>query len=563
MTMRAAFMLGLALAVVSPTVGWSQEELCRQRLPAEPTTIDLRGADAQTTLRMLAERYRVSLIVTPDATGIVTLSLYEVPVRDAFDALVRSAGLACVVRDGILMVTSRKEDESIREQQRKEREAFTKTEQARSQGEAEARKKQVEARREEMALAELVARGPLREEMIRLAYADARDVAKTLQGILGLPPNETIAPPAPVPGIYAPPPPVEISDYPGRALASVAGPGFLPTETLAKGITVSAHRPTNSVFIRHYEADLERIKRLVKEKLDVALPQIHIAAQMVVVTRNALEQIGVQWGGGIVSGPGKGVLARGLTQPIDPVTGIAPGQTSGISTPGTAGNPGFTRDTVLPVNPSTGLPSGGNIINLPVSSLPTLANPAMGLMWGIVGRQFNFNLAIQALETQGKARSLAEPKTVTVENATASISRGFEVPYVSQSGFGGTQVQFKDALLKLEVTPRVIREGDDTKIRMKVLIENNEPDFTKVLAGTSNPPIFKRRSENEVIVREGERLVIGGVLTDNDAKTQREVPALGKIPILGWLFKSRELSVDSQEMIVIVTPTVIPSDRPR
>ena len=187
----------------------------------------------------------------------------------------------------------------------------------------------------------------------------------------------------------------------------------------------------------------------------------------------------------------------------------------------------------------------------------------MGLMWGIVGRQFNFNLAIQALETQGKARSLAEPKTVTVENATASISRGFEVPYVSQSGFGGTQVQFKDALLKLEVTPRVIREGDDTRIRMKVLIENNEPDFTKVLAGTSNPPIFKRRSENEVIVREGERLVIGGVLTDNDAKTQREVPALGRIPILGWLFKSRELSVDSQEMIVVVTPTVVPSDRSR
>jgi type IV pilus assembly protein PilQ len=184
-------------------------------------------------------------------------------------------------------------------------------------------------------------------------------------------------------------------------------------------------------------------------------------------------------------------------------------------------------------------------------------------MWGIVGRQFNFNLAIQALETQGKARSLAEPKTVTVENATASISRGFEVPYVSQSGFGGTQVQFKDALLKLEVTPRVIREGDDTKIRMKVLVENNEPDFTKVLAGTSNPPIFKRRSENEVIVREGERLVVGGVLTDTDTKTQREVPLLGRIPILGWLFKSRELSVDSQEMVVIITPTVVPIHRAR
>src|SRR5256886_16825702 len=77
-------------------------------------------------------------------------------------------------------------------------------------------------------------------------------------------------------------------------------------------------------------------------------------------------------------------------------------------------------------------------------------------------------------------------------------------------------------------------------------------------AGGGNPPIFKRRSENEVIVREGERLVIGGVMTDNDTKTQREVPLLGRIPVLGWLFKSRELTVDSQEMVVIITPTVIP-----
>jgi len=337
-------------------------------------------------------------------------------------------------------------------------------------------------------------------------------------------------------------------------------------ETLAKGITVRAHKTTNSVFIRHYEADLARIKRLVKEQLDVPLPQVQIAAQMVVIVRNALEQLGVQWGGAVVgNNAGKTLLGRGLAQPVNPVTGLATPQASGTPTtlnPNFA-NPGFTGGSILPVDPATGLATGGNAVSLPISGLPTAANPAMGLLFGIVGSQFNISMAIQALETQGKARSLAEPKTVTVENSTAVISRGFEVPYVSQSGFGGTQVQFKDALLKLEVTPRVIREGEFTLIRMKVLVENNEPDFTRVLAGTSNPPIFKRRSENEVIVREGERLVIGGVLTDTDTKTQREVPLLGRIPILGWLFKSRELSVDSQEMVVIITPTVIPIYRAR
>jgi type IV pilus assembly protein PilQ len=422
----------------------------------------------------------------------------------------------------------------------------------------------VEARREEIALAEAQARGPLREETIRLIYADAADVAKTLIGILGLPPSGVLLPPAPSPGIYAPPPSLEIPSGPTIGTAPTApalATGLLIPETMAKGITVSAYKPTNSVFIRHYEADVLRIKRLIQEQLDVPLRQVQIAAQMVVVVRNALEQLGVQWGGAVAGGPSPSFLGRGLAQPVDASTGTPAAQSTGLGVPGTAENPTFTRTNILPVSPTTGLPLGGNVVNLPVAALPTLANPALGLMFGLVGRNFNFNLAIQALETQGKARSLAEPKTVTVENSTAIISRGFEVPYVSQSGFGGTQVQFKDALLKLEVTPRVIREAEGNQIRMRVLVENNEPDFTRTVLG--NPPIFKRRAENEVVVREGERLVIGGVLTDSDNKTLREVPGLGRIPVLGWLFKSRELSVDSQEMVVIITPTVIEARRPR
>jgi len=557
MKMRFAATIALALfTVLSPALAQSQEEGCGQRFPTDRTTIDVRGVDVQTTLRALAERYRVSLIVTPEATGVVTVGLYEVPVRDAFDALVRTAGLVCVVRDGILVVNSRKEAETARE-------ATAKATQIRLAGEAEARKRQVE----ELAFAELRARGPMREETIRLSYADAGEVAKTLQGILGLPPTGTFAPPAPSPGIYAPPPPIDIPSEGqlSQPPAPVLMPGMPLPETMAKGITVSAHKPTNSVFIRHYEADVARIKRLVKEQLDVPLPQVQIAAQMVVIVRNALEQLGVQWGGAVVGhNAGNTLLGRGLAQPVNPVTGLATPQASGTPTinPNT-GNPGFTGGSILPVDPATGLATGGNVVSLPTSGLPTAAIPAAGLLFGIVGNHFNLNIAIQALETQGKARSLAEPKTVTVANSTAVISRGFEVPYVSQSGFGGTQVQFKDALLKLEVTPRVINEPEVTLIRMKVLVENNEPDFTRVLAGTSNPPIFKRRSENEVIVREGERLVIGGVMTDTDTKTQREVPLLGRIPILGWLFKSRELSVDSQELVVIITPTVVPIHRTR
>jgi len=158
---------------------------------------------------------------------------------------------------------------------------------------------------------------------------------------------------------------------------------------------------------------------------------------------------------------------------------------------------------------------------------------------------------------QGKARTLAEPKTVTLENAKAVISRGFEVPFVSTPSQGLSQVQFKEALLKLEVTPRVIRDNGDTRIRMKVVFENNEPDFSGARSVNGNPSIFKRRQETEVLISQGQRLVVGGVTNDTSAMTTREVPVFGRLPVLGWLFKSRETSRTGEELIVILTPTVL------
>src|SRR3989442_12410520 len=137
MTMRASVTIAVGLfAVLAPSPAQSQEEGCGQRLPTDRTTIDIRGADVQTTLRTLAERYRVSLIVTPAATGVVTVSLYEVPVGDAFDALVRTGGLVCGVRDDILPVMSRKEAATAREQEREEEGATAKAAEVPSQGQA-------------------------------------------------------------------------------------------------------------------------------------------------------------------------------------------------------------------------------------------------------------------------------------------------------------------------------------------------------------------------------------------------------------------------------------------
>jgi type IV pilus assembly protein PilQ len=236
---------------------------------------------------------------------------------------------------------------------------------------------------------------------------------------------------------------------------------------------------------------------------------------------------------------------------LSPRSGTATGVSGGPYSP----NPNFTGSELLPVGPTTGLPIGGNLVNLPTTFLPTLSSPALGALFGLVGQNFNLNLAIQALEVQGRARRISEPKVVTVENAKATISRGFEVPFTSTPTADVSNVQFKDALLQLQVTPNVIYEDGVTKIRMKVIFENNEPDFTRSING--NPPIFKRRSEAEVVMKEGEKLVIGGITLDNAFKTNRGVPVLSNVPILGWLFKSREVASDGEELIVILTPVVV------
>ena len=555
MTMRSRTQMlralsGLALVLLLPggPAAAQPQDACASRLPAERVTLNLRDASVPTALRLLAQQYKVNMLVTEDVRGQVTLDFFRVPAHDVFQAIIDAGNLRCVVSGDVLRVSTMTRLRTEEEDRVKAREGDLRLE-------ADTRRKIVEARRAEEELGELAARGPIREETIRLHYADAEDVAKTLQGILGIAPQGSTQSAVPLPQLsqlYVPSPPIDIPSSPPPPLTAPSLSPPPPSDIVAKGLTVQAYKPTNSLFIRYYEKDLERLKKLVQERLDIPVPQVQIAAQMVITSLNALEQIGVQWGGA-----GAGNVGRS--------TFVGQGFQDAVRVPGTGAinvnpvNPNLDLSGLLPVNPATAVPIGGNLVNLPTSLLPTLAGatPAGGLLLGIIGSNFNINLAIQALEVQGKARTLAEPKTVTLENAKAVISRGFEVPFVSTPSQGLSQVQFKEALLKLEVTPRVIRDNGDTRIRMKVVFENNEPDFSGQRSVNGNPSIFKRRQETEVLISQGQRLVVGGVTNDTSAMTTREVPVFGRIPVLGWLFKSRETSKTGEELIVILTPTVL------
>jgi type IV pilus assembly protein PilQ len=529
--------LGFGAAAAQP----AQEglEACLPKLPTDRVTLNLREANIQTTLRLLAQQYRINMVVTDEVRGAVTLDFFKVPAREVFQAIMDAGNLRCVVIGEFMRVSSLARYKAEEDERVRVRDSQLKLE-------AETRRRIFEARQAEERAAQQAARGPVREEIIRLRYADAEEVARTLSGILGIRGiSGGFTTPVALPQLsqlYVPSPPVNIPSNPPPPLTVPQPEGPLSAEAVAEGLTVGYYKKTNAVFIRYYARDLDRIRTLVREFLDVPIPQIQIAAQMVITTLHNLEQIGVQWGaGGAVNVGGQKVfVGQGFAVNSQVPAGTSPNANLG----GTA-------------VPSPALQTVGNLVNLPTSLLPTLAGatPAGGLLLGLIGNNFNVNLAIQALEVQGKARTLAAPKTVTVENATASIERGFEVPFTSTPTTGVSQVQFKDALMRLEVTPRLIRGDGETKIQMKVVFNNDAPDFTQQVLG--NPSIFKRHQTTEVVIREGQRLVVGGVTNDQASNQIRQVPILGRMPVLGWLFRSREIAADGEELIVIITPSVI------
>src|SRR5205809_4477400 len=239
-------------------------------------SFDFKDADVVNLLRILAAESTKNIVISDDVKGRMSISLRNVPWDLAFQTILDTRGLQKIEKDGVVRIVSN-------EQLLKEREAQARVEESKLKAETEIRAKAAEAklkeqeaiareRAVELELAQLKARGPLKEETIRLAYADPEDIEKTLLGILGqLPAGIAPTVPSGPPPIAAPP----FSALYGTAQAPGA-PAPTPTPTaeiLAKGITIRAHKPTNSIFIRHYEADLERIKKLIREKLDIPLPQ--------------------------------------------------------------------------------------------------------------------------------------------------------------------------------------------------------------------------------------------------------------------------------------------------
>jgi type IV pilus assembly protein PilQ len=201
-----------------------------------------------------------------------------------------------------------------------------------------------------------------------------------------------------------------------------------------------------------------------------------------------------------------------------------------------------------PTDPrATDVERAGTAVNLPVPG----ASSALGLSLGAINGAFGIDMAITALERQGKVKILSTPRVTTQNNKQAEVTQGFQIPIQTQQN-NTVSVTFKDAALKLLVTPQIT--GANTVI-MRIILENGQPDFSRAVNG--NPSINTQRAETSVQVADGVRTVIGGILQTTETSAVDKTPGVSNIPLLGWLFKRTDSRNESQELVIFITPRII------
>ena len=200
-----------------------------------------------------------------------------------------------------------------------------------------------------------------------------------------------------------------------------------------------------------------------------------------------------------------------------------------------------------------------------VNQAITTAPPpnALKLALGSINGSFNLDAELSALEKDGKVKILLQPRVVTQNNVKARIARGQEIPYTTTvappTGGGAGQtviqpmptVQFKTAALTLEVTPRITPA--DT-VLLDVDVDNGSPGETQA---NGNVAINTQRAQTKVLVQNGATTVIGGIYSSQENRVDSRTPGLGKIPLLGWLFKSESIKEQNEELLIFITPRVI------
>jgi len=290
--------------------------------------------------------------------------------------------------------------------------------------------------------------------------------------------------------------------------------------------SVSVDERTNTLLIQDTAAKLDAIRSALTY-LDIPVRQVVIEARIVIATTDFEKNLGIKWGGGTT-------YTRGNTQ----------------------FSAGGSQTTLENLNPNNAV-GGVNTIEFPEALVVDLgvANASSSFALGILTDEGLLDLELSALESDGMSEVVSQPKLITADGQTARIESGVEIPYEESASSGATSVTFKEAVLSLEVTPQIT---PDDRIIMDLKVNKDSVGEIFIGRGGSEiPAIDTNEITTQVLVENGETIVLGGVYQIETVDQESKTPLLGDIPYLGRLFKRTNKKEDKSELLIFITPKLI------
>ena len=444
------FALVLVLAAVPSSPAFAEQ--IQVRKSNTQFSMEFRNAEIKDVLRAVGQAANLNMIISDTVSGQVSLSLKDVDLLEALEAILKTKGLTYVREGNIMRVVAV----------------------------SEARDEDMETR------------------VFPLGYASGKDVLGVVEKIK--------------------------SDH-------------------AK---VSADSRMNAVVVKDLSLNLDRMERLIKN-LDMRTPQVMIEAKIVEVANNYARELGIQWGGQYAGTSGRGTTFSGGTTGVDAGSSTSSSPTIGAS------------PTLYPSTGDIGRSGNAYAVNLP-ANVGAGSGGAIGVSFGTLKGKLQLDLQLSAMVTTGNGKILSSPKVMTMNNREAKISSGTDIPIkivsAGATGSGGSTttagIQTISASLSLSTIPTIT---SDNRIAMVIKVEKAEPDFSRQVDGV--PTITRRNASAEVVVNNGETVVLGGIYVKKESEYESGVPLLSQIPLLGWLFKKKGVSNEQSELLIFITPTIV------
>lgn len=284
---------------------------------------------------------------------------------------------------------------------------------------------------------------------------------------------------------------------------------------------------TNSIILTDTEDKIEAFKKLIRQ-IDIPIQQVLIEARLVSASTDFAHEIGVQWQQGTVHSGGRGNSAA---------TG---GYNSYIG-----GNLDNNRDNL----------QAGNLLTGDFGAVDLGVNAAASrIAFGYVTNDYLIGLELSALESEGIGEVISQPKVVTGDKQTAVIRSGSEIPFQEASASGATTTAYREATLRLEVTPQIT---PDDHIILDLSVNQDAVGEVVAFGASSAPTIDVTEVQTQVLVKNGETIVLGGIFQSVETVSESKVPLLGDIPVIGNLFKRNSQNTEKTELLIFITPRLL------